>query len=172
VSDIRKDYKRIWFTYKQGLLDEFESICKDVMAIQSKLEMISDIPIQNSMLELRNDSKLYFYKLQGQALVNILMIIDHIGNTSTVANLSPIYEDAFELFGIKGYDYYELPFNKFFEETRTYKEKWEELNYTLVKIIKNMNHYTLVNEESLKCAEEQLAIMNSIEERFEKETSI
>lgn len=163
---MEKDYKEIWYTYKQGLLDEFKDICKNIVDIQWKSETWGEEPIENPIEAVRGNYEFGVVKLKGQASVNILMIIDRIDNTPTVANLSAVYERAFEIFGIKGYAYYKLPFNQFFEETRTYKDKWEEVKSILEQTVKNTNKNSLIHEEVLKYSEEQLSIMDRIESRF------
>lgn len=161
-----KNYKQIWYTYKQGLLDEFEDMCKEVIDIKSELDVVKYLPLHSTSLEERKKHKLAVSKLRGQACTNILTIIDRIDNTSTVANLSAIYERAFEVFGIKECDYYELPFNQFFEESRTYKDKWEELKSILGQIVKNTYINSLIHEDILKYSEDKVTIMDRIERSY------
>lgn len=169
MRDNKKDYKRMWFTYKQGLLDEFENICKEVITREEEIEELNKMPISATQVTVRKGNSLVNIKLQGQSLVNILMIIDRIGNTPTVANMSAVYENAFEFLEVVGYDYYNLPFDKFLAESKSYKDRWRELEDVLMSIIRNMEQHVLKNEEALKYAQEQLITMNEIEERFGNE---
>lgn len=166
MGDMNKDYKKMWFTYKQGLLDEFKSICKEAVYIKSELNALRDMPIQNSLLEERKKYKLSHHQLQGQAAVNILIIMDRIDDTPTVANLSEVYEEAFEIFGIKGYNYYKLPINQFIADTRAYKDKWAELSGILMQLIKNTDKHTLIKKEVLHYIERQLATVINIEDIY------
>ena len=169
MNNVEIDYKGIWVTYKQSLLDEFEHVCREVSYIQINLEELRYAPIQNSLLKLRTKQRLDEYKVQGRVFVNILIIIDRIDNMPTVANLSALYESAFEVFGVKEYNHHELPINHFLEETRSCKDKWEELKGILEQSVSNMDKHTMKNEEVWKYASEQLLNMNKIEERFEKD---
>ncbi|MDK7284474.1 hypothetical protein [Staphylococcus pettenkoferi] len=169
MRDNKKDYKRMWFTYKQRLLDEFENICKEVITREEEIEELNKMPISATQMAVRKDNSLVNIKLQGQSLVNILMIIDRIGNTPTVATMSAVYEKAFEILEVVGYDYYNLPFDEFLAELKSYKDRWRELEDALMSIIRNMEQHVLKNEEALKYAHEQLITMNEIEERFGNE---
>ena len=168
MNNKKTDYKGIWVTYKQSLLDKFEHVCREVSYIQINLEELRYAPIQNSLLKLRWKQRLDEYKVQFKVFVNILMIIDRIDNTNTVANLSALYDIAFEVFGIKNY-YHDLPINHLLEETKSFKDKWEELKGVLEQSVSNMDKHSMKSDEVWKYASEQLLNMNKIEERFEKD---
>lgn len=168
MNDTNKDYKRMWFTYKQALLDEFKSMCKEAVYITAELGALKDMPIQNTVLKERKKYRLSNHKLQWQSALNILMLIDRIDDTPTVANLSEvyIYKEAFEIFGIKGYDYYKLPINQFIAETRAYKDKWKELRGILMQLVKQTDKHTLIKKEVLHYMERQLATVINIEDIY------
>lgn len=165
---MNKNYKEMWVTYKQELIDDFKSMCKEVVHINLDLEELKIIPIPNTVVTEKKKHRLSNYKLQWQAAINILKIIDRIDDTATVADLSEIhiYKETFEIFGLSDYNYYKLPINQFIADTRTYEDKWEELSRILMNIVKNTEQHNLIEKEVLYYIERQLDSVLSIENRY------
>lgn len=170
------NFEKILITYKVNLLEEFEQICKDITDEKWNLQKqgIDVKEIQqdaDGSIAIQSDYEYRSLKIKGQLAANILMLIDRVNNTSTVALLAPTYEKAFSLFGLSGYDYYDLPINRLFSETRSYHEKWEEIKNTLINIIeKTQPSLTEKKEPILEYLKEQVAQMSDIEEKYQKQS--
>lgn len=134
-----KDYKQLWLSYKQYLLEEIESICAKIEYTISITDEINKAPISNTMLETRLKQKLKLNKANGRKIVDVLMFIDGLDNTKAVAELSTIYRSGFEYLGIHDYNYNGVSNNKVENREITYKEKYDMLYEFIIKFYGERN---------------------------------
>ncbi len=159
------DVKQGWYTYKLMVEEEFVEVCKDIEANSDRYKK----DVHTTVMSLNTDDNgLEQTKVKGQALVNILVLIDQLSNSPTVALLSDVYPNAYKILGVGNYDYYALPINKLLADLKDYEEKWNTLKGMLERITDNKYRYTLdgQEQETVQYVKQQLENMNQVESKL------